>query len=254
MAITRRLTYMGLHQGYAGRNGPDLDRFVLLKLALFDCDGTLVDSQHAIIAAMVAGFDEMRLPPPPAVAIRRVVGLPLVEAAARLAPDATDNALHEAIAEAYKQAFYRNRLAGTHPEPLFDGLLAALDRLEQEGFLLGIATGKSRRGLDATLKHHGLTHRFVTLQTSDRVAGKPNPDMVLHALAETGADAEGTIVIGDTTFDIWMARNAKVASVGVSWGYHDLSELQAAGADRLVDDYAQVPGALMDILAERKTR
>lgn len=226
----------------------------MLKLALFDCDGTLVDSQHAIIAAMAAGFLEAGLAPPPPAATRRVVGLPLVEAVARLAPDADDNALHEAIAESYKQAFYRNRLAGTHPEPLFEGVLAALDRLEADGFLLGIATGKSRRGLDATLKHHGLERRFVTLQTSDRVAGKPNPDMVLQALAETGADAAATVVIGDTTFDIWMARNAKVASVGVSWGYHDIGELAAAGADRLVDDYAQVPGALADLLAEKVTR
>jgi len=226
----------------------------MLKLALFDCDGTLVDSQHAIVAAMEAGFQALGLTPPPSLATRRVVGLPLVDAVARLAPDGSDAALHQAIAEAYKLAFYRNRVAGTHPEPLFDGLLEALDRLEAAGFLLGIATGKSRRGLDATLAHHNLAHRFVTLQTSDRVNGKPHPDMVYEALAESGADAAGTVVIGDTTFDILMARNARVASVGVAWGYHDLSELRAAGADRLVDDYAQVPDALADILADKVTR
>lgn len=218
-----------------------------LKLALFDCDGTLVDSQHAIVAAMEAGFAAHGLIPPPPRDVRRVVGLPLVEAVARLAPALHADA-HEAISEAYKAAFYRNRLAGTHPEPLFDGAVAALDALEAAGFLLGIATGKSRRGLDATLAHHGLAHRFITLQTSDRVAGKPSPDMVFAALAESGADAAGTVVIGDTSFDILMARNARVRSVGVAWGYHDGAELLAAGADLLVQEYAALPHAVTGLL------
>ncbi|MFV3076135.1 HAD-IA family hydrolase [Niveispirillum fermenti] len=219
----------------------------MLKLALFDCDGTLVDSQHAIIAAMEAGFAAHGVISPPPMAVRRVVGLPLVAAVAQLAP-LLDASAHEAIAEAYKAAFYHNRLAGTHPEPLFDGVLEALDRLEAAGFALGIATGKSRRGLDATLAHHGLAPRFVTLQTSDRVAGKPSPDMVHAALAESGADASGTVVIGDTSFDILMARNARVRSVGVAWGYHDGAELLAAGADRLVHDYAALPDAVAGLL------
>lgn len=224
----------------------------MLKLALFDCDGTLVDSQHAIIAAMVAGFEAEGLPPPPANDVRRVVGLPLVDAVARVAPGLGADA-HEAIAEAYKAAFYRNRLAGTHPEPLYDGVIEALDALEAAGFLLGVATGKSRRGLDATLAHHGLTKRFVTLQTSDRVAGKPAPDMVYAALAESGVGAGGTVVIGDTTFDILMARNARVPSVGVAWGYHDGAELLAAGADRLILDYAALPAAVT-ALVDRGSR
>ncbi|OYQ32750.1 haloacid dehalogenase [Niveispirillum lacus] len=218
-----------------------------LKLALFDCDGTLVDSQHAIVAAMEAGFADQGLPPPAARDVRRVVGLPLVDAVARLAPTLSVTT-HEAISEAYKAAFYRNRLAGTHSEPLFDGVVAALDALEAAGFLLGIATGKSRRGLDATLAHHGLAHRFVTLQTSDRVAGKPSPDMVFAALAESGADAAGTVVIGDTSFDILMARNARVRSIGVAWGYHDGAELLAAGADLLVQEYAALPDAVRGLL------
>lgn len=219
----------------------------MLKLALFDCDGTLVDSQHAIIAAMEAGFAAHGLMPPPARDVRRVVGLPLVEAVARLTPALGIDA-HEAISDAYKQAFQRNRMAGTHPEPLFEGTVAALDALEAAGFVLGVATGKSRRGLDATLMHHGLTARFVTLQTSDRVAGKPSPDMVYAALAESGAEAANTVVIGDTSFDIMMARNASVRSVGVSWGYHEGAELLAAGADRLVHDYAALPGAVAGLL------
>lgn len=218
-----------------------------LRLALFDCDGTLVDSQHAIVAAMEAGFAVAGLPAPEANAVRRVVGLPLVEAVARLLP-AGEPRLHVEIAEAYKVAFQDNRLKGRHPEPLYPGVRAALDALEAEGLLLGIATGKSRRGLLATLQHHGLLERFVTLQTSDLLPGKPHPDMVHHAMAEAGVDRTGTVVIGDTTFDVLMARNAGVPCVGVTWGYHAGAELTASGAARLVDAFGDVPAAVLGLL------
>lgn len=224
-----------------------------LKLALFDCDGTLVDSQHAIVAAMEAGFAACHLIAPTAREVRRVVGLPLVEAVAVLVPQ-LDHDTHEAISEAYKAAFYRNRLAGTHAEPLFEGVVSTLDVLEAAGFLLGVATGKSRRGLDATLVHHGLASRFITLQTSDRQAGKPSPDMVFAALAESGVDAADAVVIGDTTFDILMARNARVRSIGVSWGYHEGAELLAAGADLLVHNYAELPAAVTGLFAGDRSR
>lgn len=217
------------------------------RLALFDCDGTLVDSQHAILAAMEAGFAAAGLAPAPANAVRRVVGLPLVEGVARLLPGA-DPRLHVEIAEAYKAAFQDNRLHGRHPEPLYPGVRPALDALEEAGLLLGIATGKSRRGLLATLQHHGLLDRFVTLQTSDILPGKPHPDMVHHAMAEAGTDSAGTVVIGDTTFDVLMAKNAGVACVGVSWGYHAPEELVANGAARLVDAFEDVPGAVLGLL------
>jgi len=218
-----------------------------LRLALFDCDGTLVDSQHAILAAMAAGFAALDLPAPDAQRTRRVVGLPLVEAVAALAPEQTPDA-HREIATAYKAAFQRNRVAGLHMEPLYPGLRACLDALDAAGVLLGIATGKSRRGLVATLEHHGLLNRFITLQTSDTLPGKPNPDMVYQALAEAGVERGGCVVIGDTTFDMIMARNAGVAAVGVSWGYHHPDELTATGAACIVEDYAQVAGAVLGLL------
>ncbi len=217
------------------------------RLALFDCDGTLVDSQHAILAAMDAGFAAVGLSAPPANAVRRVVGLPLVEGVARLLPQGEPR-LHGEIAEAYKAAFHDNRLKGRHPEPLYPGVRAALDALEAGGLLLGIATGKSRRGLLATLQHHGLLERFVTLQTSDLLPGKPHPDMVHHAMAEAGSDRAGTVVIGDTTFDVLMARNAGVPCVGVSWGYHAPDELMASGAVRLVDAFGEVPAAVLGLM------
>ncbi|MCG5242885.1 HAD-IA family hydrolase [Azospirillum doebereinerae] len=218
-----------------------------LRLALFDCDGTLVDSQFAIIDAMTAAWAEHGLGVPDPMAVRRMVGLSLVEAVALLLPaEAPD--LHVAVAESYKRAFAASRGRGEVHEPLFPGILDTLAALADAGVLLGVATGKSRRGLDAVLKGHGITGRFVTLQTADVGPGKPNPHMVQRALAETGAAEAGTVVIGDTTYDIQMARNARVASVGVSWGYHAVAELEAAGADRIVHGGAEVARAVLDLL------
>jgi len=219
----------------------------MIRLALFDCDGTLVDGQHAIIAAMAAGFAAVGRVMPDAARVRRVVGLPLVEAVAHLIP-AEAPAIHVKIAEAYKAAFQANRVSGRQPEPLYPGVVEALDALRDAGILLGVATGKSRRGLLAVLEQHGLTDRFVTLQTSDLVPGKPHPDMVLRALAETGADRDGTVVIGDTTFDMQMARNAGVPALGVAWGYHEPAELMATGAARVLDRCDQVPSAVLGLL------
>lgn len=218
-----------------------------LKLALFDCDGTLVDSQHAIVAAMTAAWRALGLADPDPLAVRRIVGLSLVDAIARLLPEAAP-ATCEDLAEAYRQAFFEFRRRGAHPEPLFPGIGAALDALEQAGVLLGIATGKSRRGLDAILERHGLLRRFVTLQTADTAPSKPNPAMVLRAAAETGVPAGDIVVIGDTVFDILMARAARARSVGVAWGYHDADELRQAGADRLVETCAAVPGTVLSLM------
>ncbi|SMH52176.1 HAD-IA family hydrolase [Azospirillum agricola] len=218
-----------------------------LRLALFDCDGTLVDSQFAIIDAMTAAWEEHGLGVPDPMAVRRMVGLSLVEAVGLLLPGRTPD-LHVAVAESYKRAFAAKRGRGEVHEPLFPGILDTLTALADAGVLLGVATGKSRRGLDAVLKLHGIADRFVTLQTADVSPGKPNPHMVQRALAETGAEAAGTVMIGDTTYDIQMARNARVASVGVSWGYHAVAELEAAGADRIVHGGVEVAGAVLDLL------
>lgn len=215
-----------------------------LRLAVFDCDGTLVDSQANICRAMEAAYAGAGLPPPPRVAIRGIVGLSLVEAVAVLAPDAPP-ALHEQLAEDYKAAFRAMRAAGElEVEPLYDGLVAALDTLSAAGWLLGVATGKSDRGLAHVLAHHGLAGRFVTLQTADRHPSKPHPSMLHEAMAQAGTDPHMTAMIGDTSYDMEMARAAGVRAVGVTWGYHDAAQLWAAGADAVIHDYADVPGAL----------
>jgi phosphoglycolate phosphatase len=212
-------------------------------LVVFDCDGTLVDSQHAIVACMGAAFDAEGQPAPAAAAVRRLIGLPLAECVARLAP-ALDPAGQDRIVEAYKDQFFVLRQRADHHEPLFPGALAALDAIEATGATLGIATGKGRRGLLAVLERHGLERRFVTVQTGDLGPGKPHPAMLERAMAETGCAPVQTVMIGDTVFDMQMARSAGAWAVGVAWGYHDPAELSGAGAHRLVDSFAVLPAAL----------
>ena len=200
------------------------------RLAIFDCDGTLVDSQHNICLAMERCCIEAGLEPPARERTRNVVGLSLVEAMRAMVPEAQPDH-HAELAESYKRAFQAMRAEGLAEEPLYDGIAELIDRLEAEGWLLGIATGKSDRGLGLCLAHHGLSARFCTLQTADRHPSKPHPSMVEAALAEAGADPAASMMIGDTSYDMIMAKAAGVTAVGVAWGYHDPQELVAAGAD-----------------------
>ena len=205
-----------------------------VRLAVFDCDGTLVDSQANILLAMVDAFEGAGLPPPDAHATRRIVGLSLVEAMEVLAP-AASAAFHARLADAYKQAFWdRRRDQRLDPEPLYPGVADGLATLAGAGWLLGVATGKSDRGLALILEHHGLAHHFVTLQTADRHPSKPHPAMLHAALADAGCAAVDAVMIGDTVFDIAMARNGGVRAIGVDWGYHDPHELHDAGAAAVV--------------------
>ncbi len=209
------------------------------RLALFDCDGTLVDSQANICTAMEQAFVAFDLPPPDRHDIRRIVGLSLHEAIRHVAPFA-DEAQHLALVERYKGNFQALRHAGQIAEPLYDGLREVLDRLRDDGWMLGVATGKSDRGLLHCLDSHGLLDHFVTLQTADRHPSKPHPSMIEHAMAEAGAAVESTVMIGDTSFDMAMGVNAGVRALGVDWGYHTPEELIAAGAETVVTDMEQL--------------
>jgi phosphoglycolate phosphatase len=207
------------------------------RLAVFDCDGTLVDSQANILRAMEACFERHRLDPPDHHATRRIVGLSLVEAMQALLPDA-DAALHASLAEDYKTAFQRLRAdSALLDEPLYPGVREALAEFAARGWLLGVATGKSDRGLALCLAHHGITEHFVTLQTADRHPSKPHPAMLEAAIAEAGAAPATTLMIGDTRFDMAMGVAAGARSIGVDWGYHDPEELHAAGAVAVIDRF-----------------
>ena len=199
------------------------------RLAVFDCDGTLVDSGATIYAALEASLLQHGFDVPPPNVSRRVIGLSLVEAMAALLPDSpTDQ--HRALADDYRRAFMRLRTAGQVEEPLFDGVVDLLDALEADGWLLAVATGKSDRGLRHCLEQHGIHARFVSLQTADRHPSKPHPSMVEQAIADCGAAPATTFVVGDTSFDMAMAVAAGATAIGAGWGYHDDEELIAAGA------------------------
>lgn len=214
------------------------------RLALFDCDGTLVDSQASICLAMEHCFAGQKLQPPAREAIRRIVGLSLVEAIAQLLPHAEDD-LHRHLAEEYKRAYFALRTAGhIEDEPLYDGIREAIETLDANGWLLGVATGKSDRGLLRVLEAHGLRQRFVTLQTADRHPSKPHPSMIETAMAEAGAAPETTVMIGDTSFDMAMAVAARAHPLGVAWGYHTPHDLHAAGAVRVVEHASAIPAHL----------
>lgn len=206
-----------------------------LRLAVFDCDGTLVDSQHSIVQAMFSALDAHGFKIPDAHLVTRMVGLPLEVAISRIVPGA-DMALCAQLSNTYKESFFKMRQNGEVDEPLFPGIEETIERLKNDGWLLGIATGKAKRGLMATLSKHNILDQFITCQTADLAQGKPHPDMMLRAMAETGVCAQNAIMIGDTTYDMEMATSAKTNAIGVGWGYHEKDELLEAGAVGVADN------------------
>ena len=211
------------------------------RLAIFDCDGTLVDSCATITRAVAETFEQHGLAVPPPRDCRRVIGLSLGEAIRSLVPEASREE-HAVLTETYKAKFFQARLEGRAEEPLFDGIAELLDALEADGWLLAVATGKSDRGLGHCLDCHGWATRFVSLQTGDRHPSKPHPSMALQAMADAGTPPEKTIVIGDTSFDMGMAVAAGATGIGAGWGYHDEAELLAAGAIAVAMDPREVIG------------
>jgi phosphoglycolate phosphatase len=221
-----------------------------LRLVIFDVDGTLVDSQADIVAAMARAFETVGRPVPSKAEILSIVGLSLDVAMARLVPDAKD--LDRAVmVQAYKDAYMdlRVRTGAAQSSPLYAGARAALEHLRAlPDVLLGVATGKSRRGLDKLIEAHGLEGMFATQQVADHHPSKPHPSMIHQAMRDTGASVSDTVMIGDTSFDMDMAVAAGVHGLGVSWGYHPVTALTSA---RLVlDDFAALPAALNDIWAK----
>jgi phosphoglycolate phosphatase len=206
-----------------------------LQLVIFDVDGTLVDSQNMIVAAQREAFAACGLEPPSRARALSIVGLSLPEAFTALV--GADGPV-DALSAAYKDAFGRLRADPASEEPLFPGAQALIARLAaRTDVLLGIATGKSRRGVAHILDRHGWRAVFATIQTADDAPSKPDPTMLRQAMAETGIAPEAAIMIGDTSFDMGMAKAAGVRPVGVAWGYHPVAALREAGADTIIDTF-----------------
>jgi phosphoglycolate phosphatase len=215
-----------------------------LRLVIFDCDGTLVDSQEMIVAAMHQAFAAVGLEAPPRSALLGIVGLSLGEAFGRLG-NGDSRFPVAALVEQYRQAFSRLRASERHLEPLYPGAREAIETLAaRPDVRLGIATGKSQRGVRTVLGRHSLIDCFHTIQTSDDAPSKPHPGMVLAAMREAGSAASDTVVVGDTAFDVEMARAAGAQAVGVTWGYHPREALHQAGAHALIDGFAALAPTL----------
>jgi phosphoglycolate phosphatase len=218
-----------------------------LRLVVFDVDGTLVDSQADIVGAMTQAFELMDMSAPDRGAILNTVGLSLPDTMHQLIPQA-GAAVQEQLVAAYKQAYSERRqfVGSKTSSPMYVGARAALERLwAVDDILLGVATGKSRRGLNILMDGHDLHSFFVTTQVSDTHPSKPHPSMVLTALSEVGVEACNAVVVGDTSYDMAMARAAGVDGIGVTWGYHPADALGDAAA--CVETF----DALLQVLSDR---
>lgn len=209
---------------------------------MFDVDGTLIDSRRAIGDAVRDAWLALDLEPPSYDQTRRIVGLNLLEAIQTLAPELSPERYPE-LGLAYKNAFLRNREAGMH-EPLYDGAREMLERLRADGWLLGVATGKARRGLDFILNHHGLRDWFGSTFCADDGPGKPDPHMLACNIRAHGMAPHDAVMIGDTSFDMAMARAAGCHAIGVSWGFHTAEEIAQGGAHEVVDTFGALSAAL----------
>ena len=217
-----------------------------MRLIVFDLDGTLVNSGAHIGATMNAAFTEVGLPVPSPEATAEIIGLSLEAALERLS--GLSGPAIEKLAETYRR-LYHQTIASAGTEPLFEGVHEMLDGLAaQPETLLAVATGKGIRGVQRVLDLHGLRKYFVSLQTPDDNPSKPHPGMLLKAMQEAGVGPERTVMIGDTSFDMEMARAAKCFALGVTWGYHRPQHLRDAGAHAIVVRVGNLDAAINSLV------
>ncbi len=215
-----------------------------MKLVLFDCDGTLIDSAHIIHRCMERTFLEAGFDAPHLSSTKSVIGLTLDMAIARMLQRAVDDEVQR-MAVRYKHHSVTMKARDDVEEPFYDGIWDLLQALRRrDDVLIGIVTGKSRRGLDALIDKHDLHDTIIASRTADECPSKPHPAMVLECCDGTGVKPSRTVVIGDAVYDMQMARAAGAGAIGVSWGYSTVDALEATGAHHVVHE----PGALMPLI------
>lgn len=211
------------------------------ELIVFDWDGTLMDSAGAIVSAIIAACQDLDLPVPTEARARHVIGLGLHDALAHAVPDLPEHH-YPRMVERYRHHF----LSADHELSLFPGAFDMIEWLAGEGRMLAVATGKSRTGLDRALAHTGLGPFFHSTRCADECFSKPHPAMLEEIMAELGVAPARVLMVGDTTHDLHMARNAGVAGLAVSFGAHPRAELEAAEAIDIVDTPAGLSQWLRD--------
>lgn len=220
-------------------------------LAVFDIDGTLVDSRATILEAATQAARAVGLAEPGYEAVRQIVGLSLHEALAQLAPGLTDGELAEFVA-AYQAAFRDMHARPGFQEPLYPGAMDLLARLRRDGWRLSLATGQSRRGVERNLARGGWADLFVSSHCAEDGPGKPDPAMLICAMKASGAAPERTVMIGDTSHDMRMALNAGVRPQGVAWGFHTADEVRASGAAHVAENFPALEAALHGFAGVRR--
>lgn len=216
-----------------------------MRLVIFDLDGTLIDSVALIVETVRNSFSAVDEPVPDEKLIRAISGITARDAMGILSPAASPERV-EIILESYRQHYMQH--AGVAREPLFAGALDALNRLQTDPeTILAVATGKGYRGAVTLLERHDIIGRFHSIQTPDHNRGKPDPQMIATAMERAGAAGDRTVMIGDTVYDMRMAKAAGVGAIGVSWGYHEIEDLRAEGADIVIDDFAQLDAAVREL-------
>ena len=211
-------------------------------LAVFDIDGTLVDSRASIFRAATEAARDLGLPEPEYDRVRQIVGLSLPKALHVLEPALTDAELADFVA-AFQRSFQRMH-AEQVVEPVYAGAMDTLRRLKRDGWRLALATGQNRRGVTRNLAREGWADLFISSHCAEDGPGKPDPAMLFAAMAASGADAASTTMIGDTSHDISMALGAGAHPLGVAWGFHTPEEQRAAGARHVADDFTDLEAAL----------
>lgn len=220
-----------------------------LKFAVFDVDGTLIDSAASIVSGVQACWSACGFPDPDPAAVRRTIGLPWEHGVRMLLPGCGE-AEFAAIRGYYEDVASGRRTRPPLTEVLFPGTLEALEEIAAAGALLGIVTSRNSRRLAQLLETHGLHDHFVCVKTVDHGPGKPDPYLLRQAMSDVGADRERTVMIGDTTYDIQMAANAGTTGVGVAWGVHEPAELRAAGASHIVEAFHELPSIIHELIGD----